>query len=210
MPHTEMKNAPPLYGWAIAVAAGAVATAVSFLLVGIEGNGSVAIGAVITLIVGVVFTIAERPPSVAKPGLTKQVTAPTVKAPPPAEAAVETPSAAVTAPANDAPRVVEDVPAAQEAKAEAAIGAVPGKQPPALATPKGSADDLKQISGLGPVLEGKLNEFGIYHFWQIAAWDKDEIAWMDETLNFKGRIERDDWVSQAQKLADANANDASS
>lgn len=206
MPHTEMKNAPPLYGWAIAVAAGAVATAVSFLLVGIEGNGSVAIGAVITLLVGVVFTIAERPPSVAKPGLTKQVTAPTAKTPPPVEASVETPSAMTTAAASDTPRVVEDVPAAQ---AEAAEG-LPGKRPQALAAPQGSADDLKQISGLGPVLEGKLNEVGIYHFWQIAAWDEDEIAWVDTTLNFKGRIERDDWISQAKRLAETGSSDSPS
>jgi len=50
MPHSEIQNAPPLYGWSIAIAAGAIATGVSFVAVGIEGNGSVAIGAVIALL----------------------------------------------------------------------------------------------------------------------------------------------------------------
>ncbi|MGE0612005.1 MAG: 30S ribosomal protein S2, partial [Hyphomicrobiales bacterium] len=70
-----------------------------------------------------------------------------------------------------------------------------------LKKPDGDADDLKQISGLGPVLEGKLNEFGIFHYSQIAAMTKDDVAEVDTALDLKGRIERDDWVKQAGKLA---------
>lgn len=69
-----------------------------------------------------------------------------------------------------------------------------------LDAPKGEADDLKKISGVGPVLEEKLNGFGIYHYWQIAELKADEIAKIDDALNFKGRIERDDWLGQAEKL----------
>jgi len=65
----------------------------------------------------------------------------------------------------------------------------------------GQADDLKQISGVGPVLEGKLNDLGIYNFSQIAAFTAEEIAMVDERLSFKGRIEREDWLGQAAKLA---------
>lgn len=69
-----------------------------------------------------------------------------------------------------------------------------------LKKPDGEPDDLKKISGVGPVLEKKLNDFGIYHYSQIAALKKAEIAEIDETLNFKGRIEKDDWLKQAKAL----------
>ena len=36
---------------------------------------------------------------------------------------------------------------------------------------------------------------------QVGAWRKKEIEWVDARLRFKGRIERDDWVSQAKILA---------
>ncbi|WP_299670890.1 hypothetical protein [uncultured Roseobacter sp.] len=65
----------------------------------------------------------------------------------------------------------------------------------------GGADDLKKISGVGPKLEETLNSLGIWHFDQVASLTKDDIAWVDERLRFKGRIERDDWVGQAKKLA---------
>ena len=62
-------------------------------------------------------------------------------------------------------------------------------------------DDLKRISGIGGVLEEKLNTLGVTTFAQIAAWTPEDIARMDEQLNFKGRIEREDWIAQAAKLA---------
>lgn len=67
--------------------------------------------------------------------------------------------------------------------------------------PSEGADDLKRISGVGPKLEETLNDMGIYRFDQVAAWGPGEIAWVDNRLRFKGRIERDDWMSQAKKLA---------
>jgi large subunit ribosomal protein L21 len=70
-----------------------------------------------------------------------------------------------------------------------------------LDAPKGEADDLKKISGVGPKLLGVLNENGVYHFWQIAEWGADEIAYMDDKLSFKGRIERDGWIEQAKTFA---------
>jgi predicted flap endonuclease-1-like 5' DNA nuclease len=65
----------------------------------------------------------------------------------------------------------------------------------------GKADDLKRIRGIGKVNEGKLNEFGIWHFDQIAAWSKNEIEWVDDYIAFPGRILREDWVGQAKVLA---------
>ncbi|WP_187428671.1 hypothetical protein ROLI_012300 [Roseobacter fucihabitans] len=66
------------------------------------------------------------------------------------------------------------------------------------------ADDLKRISGVGPKLEETLNSLGIWHFDQVAGLTPEDIAWVDERLRFKGRIERDDWVGQARALADEN------
>ncbi|MGJ8676864.1 MAG: NADH-quinone oxidoreductase subunit J [Akkermansiaceae bacterium] len=62
------------------------------------------------------------------------------------------------------------------------------------------ADDLKQISGVGPVIEKKLNDFGIYTFKQIAEWSETNIEEFDQLLTFKGRIARDNWLSQAADL----------
>lgn len=62
-------------------------------------------------------------------------------------------------------------------------------------------DDLKEISGVGPVLEEKLHANGIYTYEQISQWKKAQIEEFGELLSFKDRIERDDWVSQAKKLA---------
>jgi small subunit ribosomal protein S2 len=74
-----------------------------------------------------------------------------------------------------------------------------------LKKPDGDADDLKELTGVGPVLEKTLNEFGIYHYRQIAGLKKAEIAEIDEALNFKGRIERDDWIKQAKELANKSS-----
>ena len=67
--------------------------------------------------------------------------------------------------------------------------------------PEGEADDLKLISGVGPVLEGKLNDMGIYHFWQIGKFVQKDIDLVNDAMSFPGRIERDEWIAQAQNLA---------
>ena len=66
---------------------------------------------------------------------------------------------------------------------------------------EGMADDLKLIAGVGPKLEQTLNDLGVFHFDQIAAWTGKEVAWVDDYLMFTGRIERDEWIKQAQALA---------
>ncbi len=64
-----------------------------------------------------------------------------------------------------------------------------------------TADDLKQIAGIGPKLEKVLNGQGISSISQIAAWTDADVARFDEALGLDGRIRRDDWVGQARKLA---------
>ena len=90
-----------------------------------------------------------------------------------------------------------------KAKPKAPAPAAAAKKPATMlsAARDGGADDLKLIGGVGPKLEGTLNELGVYHFDQVAKWTKKDIAWVDGNLRFKGRIERDDWMSQAKILA---------
>jgi len=69
-----------------------------------------------------------------------------------------------------------------------------------LAAPRGAPDDLAKITGVGPQIEKKLNEHGVFHYWQIAAMTDDEAAKLDADLKFNGRITRDKWSEQAKAL----------
>jgi len=73
--------------------------------------------------------------------------------------------------------------------------------PKKAAEPKGdSPDDLTRISGVGPVIVGKLEALGITTFQQVADFTADDITRIDGELNFKGRIDRDEWVKQAKEF----------
>ena len=61
-------------------------------------------------------------------------------------------------------------------------------------------DDLTKISGVGPVLQPKLNEFGVYQYKQVALWSQKNINAFSEKLDFQGRVEREQWVNQAADL----------
>jgi len=90
-----------------------------------------------------------------------------------------------------------------KAEAPAKAGAIKaGATSNALAEPRGGkADRLILIKGIGPVNERKLNEHGIFHFDQIAAWKKADVIAAEVYLAFDGRIAREDWIGQAKKLA---------
>ena len=62
------------------------------------------------------------------------------------------------------------------------------------------ADDLTALKGVAKVLNGKLNDFGIYTYRQIAGWDDPIIDEFSTRLSFKDRVKRDDWVGQAKAL----------
>lgn len=100
-------------------------------------------------------------------------------------------------------------PAAKKPATESAVSAKPAAptgdagRPEGLSAPRnGQKDDLKRIGGVGPKLESTLNGLGIYHFDQIAGWDRQTIEWVDNYLSFKGRIDRDNWIEQSKKFAD--------
>ena len=71
----------------------------------------------------------------------------------------------------------------------------------AVRSTRRQADDLKLISGVGPVLEGKLNAIGITTWAQVAALKKADIAKLEDHLAFPGRVARDEWIKQAKALA---------
>jgi NADH-quinone oxidoreductase subunit E len=76
-----------------------------------------------------------------------------------------------------------------------------GGAAPLFAAPAGAPDDLKLISGVGPVLEARLNSLGVTKWSQVAAFGADDITKVESSLNFKGRVTRDDWLAQAAALA---------
>ena len=114
-------------------------------------------------------------------------------APKPAKAKIEKPKAEAKPKAADTAAEAEDDGGEKELE---------GTRPAGLEAPKGEPDDLKKIGGVGPKLEGTLNDLGIYHFWQIAEFTPDNVAWVDGYLSFKGRIDRDDWIGQAKAFAE--------
>ncbi|HXZ16284.1 MAG TPA: 30S ribosomal protein S2, partial [Roseiarcus sp.] len=69
-----------------------------------------------------------------------------------------------------------------------------------LAAPRGAPDDFAKISGVGPQLVKKLNDGGVFHYWQIAALTGEDAEKLDADLKLGGRIGRDNWVEQARAL----------
>lgn len=96
---------------------------------------------------------------------------------------------------------------AAEAAAAADKAVAPANLGRVYETAPDQIDDLKQISGVGPQLEEKLHGFGVYQFAQITKWGEEQVVAFNDLLNFKGRIERDNWIEQAGALAAGNGED---
>lgn len=69
-----------------------------------------------------------------------------------------------------------------------------------LTAPRGAPDDLAKLPGVGPQIVKKLNDAGIFHYWQIAAMTPEDAAKIDRDLKLGGRIARDRWVELARGL----------
>ncbi|WP_072370344.1 50S ribosomal protein L19 [Hyphomicrobium sp. NDB2Meth4] len=65
---------------------------------------------------------------------------------------------------------------------------------------KGEADDLTKIKGIDADLAARLRQLNCIKLEQIANFSDEDITNVDETLQLDGRIEKDDWVGQAQAL----------
>ncbi len=91
-------------------------------------------------------------------------------------------------------------PARTKTAAKRTAGAT-AKAPAGTADTHREPDDLKQIKGIGRQIEAKLNDNGVNTFAQIANWSASDRREMNQKLVFSGRIEREEWVKQARKLA---------
>jgi predicted flap endonuclease-1-like 5' DNA nuclease len=101
------------------------------------------------------------------------------------------PAQTVTAPAPEAaPIRVAAPPAGRRSK------------PPVLPAPRnGAPDDLTLIEGVSLLQQTTFYSLGIFHFDQIAAWNEENVAWVDQYLRLQGRIGDEEWVEQARDLA---------
>lgn len=62
----------------------------------------------------------------------------------------------------------------------------------------GSRDDLKLITGIGPVLEKKLNECGVFTYRHLAMLNDRDVERIETAIRFAGRVRREDWIGQAR------------
>ena len=87
--------------------------------------------------------------------------------------------------------------------AEAVSGEPPVEAFELLSAPRGAPDDLAKLPGVGPQIVKKLNDGGVFHYWQLAALTPAESEKLDADLKLGGRIARDKWIEQARSLASA-------
>jgi NADH-quinone oxidoreductase subunit E len=168
---------------------------------------------------------AAEPTAAGRKNVTTEETAPALKSPSPekvstATAEAERKAANKAAKADGAPnKAMRETATGAESpagKIDAGKTDTKAKRAPAPATaispsqnagarlfeaPAGKPDDLKLISGVGPVLEGKLNAIGITTWAQVATLKKADIAKLEDHLAFPGRVARDEWIKQAKALA---------
>lgn len=95
--------------------------------------------------------------------------------------------------------VVEDIviPGLPDVNVVSVVPAIPVVE----AVVKPAIDDLTKIKGVGLPVALELKKIGITHFQQVANWTNADITNVSEKLGFSGRIERENWMAQAQILA---------
>ncbi|HWW46803.1 MAG TPA: 30S ribosomal protein S2 [Xanthobacteraceae bacterium] len=67
-----------------------------------------------------------------------------------------------------------------------------------LAGPRGVADDLKKLTGVSGDIEKKLNDLGVFHYWQFAELDADGAHQIADAVGLPARAAG--WVKQAKEL----------
>ncbi len=110
----------------------------------------------------------------------------------PRRSAFVNPNAVPTSAANDEKVTPVDV-KTQQVKINSLLAAV-GTFNPDVQT----QDNLQRINGIGPVMEQKLHQIGIFTFGQVSKMTEREYELLDEIISeFPGRARRDDWAGQA-------------
>lgn len=222
---SRVKDAPAAAGWVIVAAAlalGAGGAASAFGL--FEGRGAVTLD--IALIASVAYLIGLPAGGALK---TMSLSAPAREAKRPVVvlrgASMQAPRAIVAPPQAEAPIVAaseEEKPAELPALDAAALAAMalnekaahmraptsvkvpPGVRPAMLESPRGGAgDDLSKIKGIGPKSVDRLHALGVFHYDQIAAWNADNVKWIEASIGAVGRVKRNEWVEQARALTGA-------
>ena len=111
--------------------------------------------------------------------------------------AAPAPGVAALAPSPSEDRPAGDMGYLRSVRSEALVGA----DSPRPLRPGSGIDDLKRIRGIGVLIEKKLNSLGVTHYEQVANWTGADIERISNLLDFKGRIERENWIEQARILA---------
>jgi len=91
--------------------------------------------------------------------------------------------------AQEKPVVAEEVPTAPAA-GDLGFEALPG--------PRGEPDDLKKLPGVSGAIEKQLNDLGIFHYSQIAAFSPTAAHNVGEEVGLPGRV--DGWIAKAKQL----------
>jgi small subunit ribosomal protein S2 len=91
-----------------------------------------------------------------------------------------------------------DVGAAAEPVAEEVPAATEGPGYEVLSGPRGVADDLKKLHHVSPAIEKKLNDLGIFHYWQIAGLAPEAARTIGEEVGLPVRVEG--WIAQSKEL----------
>jgi small subunit ribosomal protein S2 len=91
-----------------------------------------------------------------------------------------------------------DVGAAAEPVVEVLPPAADESSYEVLSGPRGVADDLKKLGHVSPTIEKKLNDLGIFHYWQIASLAPKAAHKIGEEIGLPGRMEG--WIAQAKQL----------
>ena len=115
--------------------------------------------------------------------------------------------AAMRAKAAEAEQKAPPLPAAAGTSGQAStvaprVHAPPPAAPSPASAPAASAapDDLTRIRAIDGALQKRLNALGVSRFADIAAWRMDDVRYISKALGFRGRIEQENWIEQAQIL----------
>jgi small subunit ribosomal protein S2 len=91
-----------------------------------------------------------------------------------------------------------DVGAAEEPISEPLPAAAEWTSFQPLSGPRGVADDLRKLSGVSGPIEKRLNDLGVFHYWQIAELGPEDAHKIGEEVGLPGRVEG--WIAQAKQF----------
>lgn len=147
------------------------------------------------------FRVAPVPPPPVVPAQLKPVTAPAAATPAPAPAPAPSPAPAAPSVAAQTATVVAAAAAAAAAVAAPKAPPLPPAAQPVRPAAGPARDQFQRISGVSAEIEKLLNVQGVTRYGQIASWSAADVERFDRLLGSTGRIQRENWIEQAQFLA---------